>query len=141
MQRLGPRSVGSRKRGRNFLEFKTRPARVSVAVDYADEVRTIGIAEFAGYLHGDRLARTGREPVDITNQRNHSGGLCRARSAKRYRALSSGYRNEPSERHSGSNIEASAMTAIDLDHQLAELRSAADAYAARHQFIPDLIWP
>src|SRR5215467_14831925 len=87
MQRLGPRSVGSRKRGRNFLEFKTRPARVSVAVDYADEVRTIGIAEFAGYLHGDRLARTGREPVDITNQRNHSGGLCRARSAKRYRAL------------------------------------------------------
>src|SRR5215467_11697464 len=87
MQRLGPRSVGSRKRGRNFLEFKTRPARVGVAVDYADEVRTIGIAEFAGYLHGDRLARTGREPVDITNQRNHSGDLCGARSAKRYRAL------------------------------------------------------
>ena len=33
------------------------------------------------------------------------------------------------------------MTAIDLDQQLAELRSAADAYAARHQFIPDLTWP
>ena len=33
------------------------------------------------------------------------------------------------------------MTATDLDQQLAELRSAADAYAARHQFIPDLTWP
>ena len=33
------------------------------------------------------------------------------------------------------------MTATDLDQQLAELRSAADAYAARHQFIPDLAWP
>ena len=33
------------------------------------------------------------------------------------------------------------MTAIDLDQQLVELRSAADAYAARHQFIPDLTWP
>src|SRR5205814_6189793 len=32
------------------------------------------------------------------------------------------------------------MTATDLDQQLAELRSAADAYAARHQFIPDLAW-
>ena len=33
------------------------------------------------------------------------------------------------------------MTATDLDQQLAELRSAADAYAARHQFIPELTWP
>jgi peptidoglycan-N-acetylglucosamine deacetylase len=33
------------------------------------------------------------------------------------------------------------MTLTDLDQQLAELRSAADAYAARHQFIPDLTWP
>ena len=33
------------------------------------------------------------------------------------------------------------MTAIDLDQQLVELRSAADAYAARHQFIQDLTWP
>jgi len=33
------------------------------------------------------------------------------------------------------------MTAIDLDQQLVELRSAADAYAARHKFIPDLTWP
>jgi hypothetical protein len=110
-------------------------------VDDADEGRAIEIAQFAGYLLGDRLTRTGREPVDITNQRNHSGGLCRARSAKRYRGLSLGYRNEPSERHAGSNIGASAMTAIDLDQQLVELRSAADAYAARHQFIPDLTWP
>lgn len=31
------------------------------------------------------------------------------------------------------------MTATDLDQQLAKLRSAADAYAARHQFIQDLI--
>src|SRR6516162_11820478 len=141
MQRLEPRLVNSGKRGRNLLEFKTRPVRVRVAVDDADEVRAIGIAEFAGYLHCDRPTRTGREPVDITNQRNHSGGLCRARSAKRYRGLSLGYRSEPSERHSGSNIGASAMTAIDLDQQLVELRSAADAYAARHQFIPDLTWP
>src|SRR6516165_11598167 len=79
MQRLEPRSVNSGKRGRNLLEFNTRPARVGVAVDDADEVRAIGIAEFAGYLHRDRLTRTGRQPVDITNQRNHSGGLCRAR--------------------------------------------------------------
>jgi len=47
MQRLEPRSVNSGKRGRNLLEFKTRPARVGVAVDDADEVRAIGIAEFA----------------------------------------------------------------------------------------------
>src|ERR1700719_2317783 len=141
MQRLEPRSVNSGKRGRNLLELKTRPARVGVAVDDADEVRAIGIAVFAGSLRGARLPGTGREPVDITNQRNHSGGLCRARSAKRYRGPSLGYRNEPSERHSGSNIGASAMTAIDLDQQLVELRSAADAYAARHQFIPDLTWP
>ena len=33
------------------------------------------------------------------------------------------------------------MTATDLDQELAELQSAADAYAARHQFIPDLAWP
>ena len=33
------------------------------------------------------------------------------------------------------------MTATDLDQQLTELRSAADAYAARHQFIPDFTWP
>ena len=33
------------------------------------------------------------------------------------------------------------MMATDLDQQLAELRSAADAYAGRHQFIPDLTWP
>src|ERR1700756_3830332 len=125
MQRLGPRSVGSGKRGRNLLEFKTRPGRGGIAVDEADEVRAIGIAEFAGHLHGDRLARTGREPVDITNQRNHSGGLCRARSAKRYRGPSLGYRNEPSERHFGSNIGASAMTTIDLDQQLVELWSPA----------------
>src|SRR5215470_432554 len=39
------------------------------------------------------------------------------------------------------NIGANAMTATDLDQQLAELRSAADAYAARHQFIPELTWP
>src|SRR4051794_35904689 len=38
-------------------------------------------------------------------------------------------------------IAASAMTATDLDQQLAELRSAADAYAACHQSIPDLTWP
>src|ERR1700746_1729000 len=36
---------------------------------------------------------------------------------------------------------ASAMMATDLDQQLAELRSVADAYAGRHQFIPDLTWP
>src|SRR5246500_2249027 len=36
---------------------------------------------------------------------------------------------------------ASAMMATDLDQQLAELRSAADAYAGRHQFIQDLTWP
>jgi len=33
------------------------------------------------------------------------------------------------------------MTATDLDQQLTELRSVAHAYAARHQFIPDLTWP
>ena len=33
------------------------------------------------------------------------------------------------------------MTVTELDQQLAELRSAADAYAARHQFIEDLTWP
>src|ERR1700730_10520897 len=33
------------------------------------------------------------------------------------------------------------MTATDLDQHLAELRSVAAAYAARHQFIPDLTWP
>jgi peptidoglycan/xylan/chitin deacetylase (PgdA/CDA1 family) len=33
------------------------------------------------------------------------------------------------------------MTARDLDQQLVELRTAADAYEARHQFIPDLTWP
>src|SRR5437016_8108430 len=33
------------------------------------------------------------------------------------------------------------MTATDLDQELAELRSAAEAYAARHQFIEDLTWP
>ena len=33
------------------------------------------------------------------------------------------------------------MTATDLDQELAKLRSAANAYAARHQFIPDLTWP
>jgi peptidoglycan/xylan/chitin deacetylase (PgdA/CDA1 family) len=33
------------------------------------------------------------------------------------------------------------MAVTDLDQQLAELRSAADAYAARHQFIEDLAWP
>ncbi len=33
------------------------------------------------------------------------------------------------------------MTVTDLDQQLAELRGAADAYAARHQFIEDLAWP
>jgi hypothetical protein len=33
------------------------------------------------------------------------------------------------------------MTATDLDQQLAELQSAADAYAARHEFIPYLTWP
>src|SRR2546429_6236732 len=32
------------------------------------------------------------------------------------------------------------MTATALDQQPAELRSAADVYAARHQFIPDLTW-
>src|ERR1700747_2821321 len=95
MQGRGPGSVGPGKRGRNLLELKTRPARVGVAVDDADEVRTIGIAEFAGYLHCDRLARTGREAGEITQQRTPSGGLCRAQSTKRYRALSSGYRNEP----------------------------------------------
>src|SRR6476620_4808990 len=104
MQRLESRSVNSGKGGRNLLEFKTRPARVGVAVDDADEVRAIRIAKFAGYLHCDRLTRTGRAPVDITNHRNHSGGLVRARSAKRDRGLRVGYRNEPSERHFGSNI-------------------------------------
>jgi hypothetical protein len=33
------------------------------------------------------------------------------------------------------------MTVTDLDQQLAELRGAADSYAARHQFIADLAWP
>src|SRR4051812_10253428 len=33
------------------------------------------------------------------------------------------------------------MTMTDLDRQLEDLRSAADAYAARHQFIEDLAWP
>src|SRR5947209_19155138 len=33
------------------------------------------------------------------------------------------------------------MTPTDLDQELADLRSVADAYAARHQFIPDLTWP
>src|SRR6201981_1520989 len=36
---------------------------------------------------------------------------------------------------------ASAMMATDLDQQLAELRSVADAYAGRHQFIQGLTWP
>src|SRR2546423_159519 len=38
-------------------------------------------------------------------------------------------------------IGPSAMTPTDLDQELADLRSVADAYAARHQFIPDLTWP
>src|SRR5260370_33256692 len=33
------------------------------------------------------------------------------------------------------------MTVTDLDQHLAELQSAADAYAARHQFVEDLTWP
>ncbi|MBV8333941.1 MAG: hypothetical protein JO358_00545 [Alphaproteobacteria bacterium] len=33
------------------------------------------------------------------------------------------------------------MTTTDLDQQLAELQSAAGAYAARHQFLPELTWP
>ena len=33
------------------------------------------------------------------------------------------------------------MTVTDLDQQLEDLRSAADAYAARHQFIENLTWP
>ena len=33
------------------------------------------------------------------------------------------------------------MTGTDLDQQLAELQSAAYAYAPRQQFIPDLTWP
>ena len=33
------------------------------------------------------------------------------------------------------------MTVTDLNQQLAELQRAADAYAARHQFIEDLAWP
>src|SRR6266699_2924537 len=33
------------------------------------------------------------------------------------------------------------MTVTDLDRQLAELRSATETYAARHQFIEDLTWP
>ncbi len=33
------------------------------------------------------------------------------------------------------------MTATDLDQQLAELQSAAYAYATRYQFIPNLTWP
>src|SRR5215510_14420580 len=46
-----------------------------------------------------------------------------------------------SEKNCLPKIGASAMTATDLDQQLAELRSAAESYAARHQFIPDLTWP
>src|SRR5437764_14990407 len=81
MHRLEPRSVNTGKRRRNLLEFKTGPTRVGVAVDDADEISAVRITEVARYLHGDPLARSGREPVDITNQRNHSGDLCRARSA------------------------------------------------------------
>src|SRR6202008_406885 len=33
------------------------------------------------------------------------------------------------------------MTAIDLDQQLVDLQRGAEAYAARHQFAPDLTWP
>jgi peptidoglycan/xylan/chitin deacetylase (PgdA/CDA1 family) len=33
------------------------------------------------------------------------------------------------------------MATTDLDQNLVELRNAAEVYAARHQFIPDLTWP
>jgi hypothetical protein len=74
--------VGSGKRGGYLIELQSRSDRIGVAVDDPDQVRPVRVAELAGHLHGDPLARSRREPVNIADQGYHDPSPRYCRSAR-----------------------------------------------------------
>src|SRR6516162_2257085 len=75
MDRLETRRVGAGKSCWHVLELDTRPGRIGIGVDDPHEVGAVRPIQLAGDLDRDRLARARREPVDITDQRNHGSNL------------------------------------------------------------------
>ena len=71
MDRLGTRRVGAGKGGGHIGELDARSSRIGVGMDDPDEIGAIGLIQLAGNLDRDPLAGTRREPVDITDQRDH----------------------------------------------------------------------
>jgi hypothetical protein len=82
MHVLEPRRISSRKLGGYLLELEARPGRIGIAMDDPNQVGLVRLAELAGHLHGDPLARTRREPVNIADQGYHDPSPRYCRSGK-----------------------------------------------------------
>ena len=82
MHVLEPRRISSRKLGGYLLELEARPGRIGIAVDDPNQVGLVRLAELAGHLHGDPLARARREPVNIADQGYHDPSPRYCRSAR-----------------------------------------------------------
>jgi hypothetical protein len=75
MDRLEARRVGPGKSCWHILELDARPGWIGVRVDDPYEVSTIRPIQLAGDFDRDSLARARREPVDVTDQRDHDSNL------------------------------------------------------------------
>ena len=75
MDRLEARRVVAGKSGWHLLELNAGPGRIGVGVDDPHQVGAVRPIQLAGDLDCDPLARARREPVDITDQRNHGSNL------------------------------------------------------------------
>src|SRR5580704_17463917 len=75
MDRLEAGRVGAGKSFGYILELDARPGRIGVAMDDPHQIGPIRTIQLAGDLDRYPLARTRREPVEITDQRDHSPNL------------------------------------------------------------------
>jgi hypothetical protein len=75
MDRLESGRVGAGKSYGHILELDARPGRIGVGMNDPHKIGPIRPIQLAGDLDRYTLARTRREPVEITDQRDHGPNL------------------------------------------------------------------
>ena len=75
MDRLEARRVDAGESRGHIMKLDAWPDRIGIGMNDPDKIGAIRPIQLAGDLDCDPLARTRREPVDITNQRDHGLNL------------------------------------------------------------------
>jgi hypothetical protein len=71
VDRLEARWVRAGEIGHDLLELDARTGRIGVGVNDPDEIGLIWVIQLTGNFDRDPLVRTGREAIDIADQRYH----------------------------------------------------------------------